>query len=277
MASERDVRDQIVASCEFFPDSLLDLACGVQLASWQSKDEPWGGHMGTKKVLPVVACVLAAGALFAASAAAAPRLWTDSSQKTLLRSVLTPPKNQPDALEFDNEGSVVGVIKVMGTEVPITCTEVELGTTVVANNDPSKANKEILETKLAMPFGIAEGDNCQTPSGMPVPTYFDTNAAGSVNANITITGGPPFIATVHKLKLSQNVGGTFCTDSLEGIKGEMKNATEGFVEEAPPNLNVALAGPITVKCGTSSSHGTFSGKFFLETMSTTTDTAFISP
>src|SRR5258706_581490 len=47
--------------------------------------------------------VLFAGALFAAPASATPRLWTNSTETTLLRSVTTEPKNQPDALEFVGE------------------------------------------------------------------------------------------------------------------------------------------------------------------------------
>lgn len=64
---------------------------------------------------------------------------------------------------------------------------------------------------------------------------------------------------------------------LEGVSGEILNVTSGFVEESPPNLNVGFAGPVSITCGKTKLAGAFSGKFFLETMSTTTDTAFIGP
>jgi hypothetical protein len=59
--------------------------------------------------------------------------------------------------------------------------------------------------------------------------------------------------------------------------GELVNQPEGFVEESPPNLHVTLAGKTAVTCGTKKFEGTFVGLFFLETMSTTTDTAWVGP
>jgi hypothetical protein len=224
------------------------------------------------KLLAGFISVLVAGAVTAAPASAAPfpQFWTNVTKTTLLRSVTSVPKNQPDAMEFANEGPVVFVLS--SKEPPIFCNEVELGTTVLVNSGA-------LETKLALPFGVAEGDNCiqELPSGViDVPTYFDTGATGAVPATITVTGGPPFVATVHKLKLSHNKAGRFCTSDLEGIKGEVKNVVEGFVEESPPNLNVSFEGaPITVTCGKTKEKGVFIAHFFLETMSTTTDTAFV--
>jgi hypothetical protein len=64
---------------------------------------------------------------------------------------------------------------------------------------------------------------------------------------------------------------------LEGVSGELINVTEGFVEESPPNLNVSFAAAVPITCGTTKLAGAFMAKFFLETMSTTTDTAFIGP
>jgi hypothetical protein len=226
-----------------------------------------------KTLIVALSSVLVGAGLSAvpASAAPFPQFWTDSTKTTLLRSVTSVPKSQPDAMEFANNGPVLFANRTK-EEPPIFCNEVEFGTTVVVNSGA-------LETKLALPFGVAEGDNCNqdNPAGVVnVPTYFDTGANGVVPATITVTGGPPFIATVHKLKLSQNRPAGFCTVNLEGIKGELHNVVEGFVEEAPPNLNVGFEGvPITTTCGKKKFAEIFVANFFLETMSTTTDTAFI--
>jgi hypothetical protein len=221
--------------------------------------------------------VLVLGALSAAPAfAKAPHLFTNVTETVPLRSVLATPKNQPDALEWAAERPMLFTFGEATKEGPVECNEVELGTTVVANGVNAKG---VEETKLALPFGVAEGDDClQSIPGavIEVPTYFDTGATGVVPATITITGGPPFIATVHKLKFSLNKAGTFCTVTTEP-SGELVNQPEGFVEESPPNLHVTLAGTTSVLCGMKKSTGTFVGLFFLETMSTTTDTAWAGP
>jgi hypothetical protein len=230
----------------------------------------------TKKVLSSVLLVLIAGALTAGVAYGSPRLWTDSSEKTLLRSVKATPKNQPDALEFVNEGNVSFKFFIEGAVKTVTCSEIEAGTTVVANNELVK----VVETKLAMPFGVAEGDDCTIPNTAgeleSAPVYFDTNAAGAVPATITLTG-PPFEATLHKLKLSLNVQGKFCTANLEGVTGVVANATEGFVEESPANLNLTVNSTVPVSCPPNKGNLEVKARFFAETMSTTTDTAFIGP
>jgi hypothetical protein len=220
--------------------------------------------------------VLVLGALSAAPAfAKSPHLYTDHFEKVLLRSVVETPKNQPDALEWANDGPVFFTFEVTG-EPPVECSEMELGTTVVANHVNAKG---LEETKLAMPFGIAEGDDCiqNFPAApLQVPTYFDTTAAGVVPAVVTITGGPPFIAKITKLKFSLDKAGTWCTLGGEPT-GELINVGEGFVEESPPNLNVTLATKTGGVCGGKKFSGTFVGNFFLETMSTTTDTAWVGP
>ncbi len=224
----------------------------------------------SKRLAAGLMFVLAAAVLYApatTSAAAFPQFWTTSAKTKLLRSVAVLPKNQPDAMEFDNESPVV--IGISSSEEPIFCNEVEIGTTVVVNSGE-------LETKLALPFGVAEGDNChqRIPGAeLEVPTYFDTTAAGVVPATITVA--PPNIATLHKLKLSHDKKGVFCTSVLEGLKGPIENAAEPFVEESPPNLKLALEGPTAVTCAGKKTAGFFMGHFFLETMSTTTDTAFL--
>jgi hypothetical protein len=236
-----------------------------------------------KNVLATGILALLVGALSAIPALASPGLWTNKSETTLLRSVKSPPINQPDALEFANQGNVAFILtNPKGEQKIVTCTEIEFGTTVVANNNVNKAGEAI--TKLALPFGVAEGDDCTTPNSAgslePVPTYFDTLANGVVPATITITGGPgpPFFATFNNLKFSQNIAGLFCTESLPGIKGEVANGAEPFVEEMPPNLSVGIKGIGPVTCGGKKA-GTVEviARFFLETMSTTTDTAWIGP
>jgi hypothetical protein len=231
-----------------------------------------------KKGLAVSALALLIGAAVTASSVAAPRLWTDKTETTLLRSVKTAPANQPDALEFVNEGPVAFVYMSPGVTKTIVCNELEFGTTVLLNNEPVNG---VLETKLALPFGVAEGDNCVTHSStgaeIPVPTYFDTAANGAVPATISLTG-PPFVGTIHKLKFSQNIEGRFCTVSAEGVTGAVSNVTEGFVEESPPNLNIAIKAVVPAVCpGVKGVKVEIIARFFLETMSTTTDTAFIGP
>jgi hypothetical protein len=235
--------------------------------------------MTTKHLLAGLATGLLAGALFAAPAGAGPKLWTDSSETVKLRSISSLPKNQPDELEFANEGPVEFRLMRKGFINPITCTEVELGTTVLGNESPVK---KVIETRLAMPFGVAEGDDCNglNSSGGPetVPTYFDTAASGAVPASIALTGVGPFKATIENLKLSQQVEkGTFCTVTVEKVEGEISNVTAGFVEESPPNLNMGFSALVPVACGKEKVSAQFNAKFILETMSTTTDTAFIGP
>jgi len=224
-----------------------------------------------KKLLVGVISALAGGAASVAPASAAPfpQFWTNATKTTLLRSVTTVPKNQPDAMEFANNGPVLFVTPAGG---PIVCNEVEFGATVVVNSGE-------LETKLALPFGIAEGDDCiqEAARAFDVPTYFDTGATGVVPANITFTGAaPPFTSIIHKLKLSQNRAGAFCTVNLEKVVGKVENVVEGFVEESPPNLSMNIEGfPITTTCGKTKLKEMLFAHFFLETMSTTTDTAFL--
>jgi hypothetical protein len=240
-----------------------------------------------RKLLAAAVAAVAIVALAAspASAGKLPRLWTDSTMTTPLRSVTTPPKDQPDALEFVN-------LEAFGFELrdtsetpfePAECTEVEFGTAVVTNLPEEEL--KVSENKLAMPFGVAEGDNCFSANGLPVRLYFDTNPTGGVPATITFSGAGPLVfkGKIHKLKLSTEVvapiPNLFCTITLENTELNLQDVTEGFVEENPPNLTASLVPgatgtetcppsklkhPINVK-----------GSFFLETMSTTTDTAFI--
>jgi hypothetical protein len=252
------------------------------IVSAQRVQSSTGGSM-RKNVLATLILALLVTALSAIPALAVPGLWTNKTETLLLRSVKTPPMNQPDALEFANQGTVAFILtNAKGEQKTIACNEIEFGTTVLANRNVNKAGEP--ETKLALPFGVAEGDECTTPNTAgslePVPTYFDTLANGAVPVVIAITGGPgpPFFATFKQLKFSQNIGGLFCTENLAGIVGEVSNGAEPFVEEMPPNLSVGLKGSGPVTCGGKKA-GTVEiiARFFLETMSTTTDTAWIGP
>ena len=82
------------------------------------------------------------------------------------------------------------------------------------------------------------------------------------------------------MTVSQDFGDKFCRWDLDQTSGLIQNATEGFVEDAPPNLSLKFdAGAVPVK-NTANSRGCpkvgkFSGEFALETMSTGTDTAYV--
>jgi hypothetical protein len=208
----------------------------------------------------------------------------DKEKGVLLRDVTSTPTNQPDALEFVNNGEVKLEATIAAKKETIVCTEIEFGGTVLDNN--LKEEKEAVT--LAVPFGVAEGDNCKVGAAN-VPTYFDTLATGAVGnqatgkvASITIAdsgAGSKIIATVHNLKFSQNIPGIgFCTSNVDGKAGEVTNVTAGFVEEAAPNLNVQFTKaevPIESSGGVGCpTKGELTGNFFLETPSTQTDTAF---
>jgi hypothetical protein len=88
-------------------------------------------------------------------------------------------------------------------------------------------------------------------------------------------------ATVNDLKFSQNIPGIgFCTGDLNGITGTVTNSEGPFVEEKTPNLNVQFTKQkvaITSSGGTNCpKEGELTANFFLETMSTKTDTAWVA-
>jgi hypothetical protein len=213
----------------------------------------------------------------AASASAAERqLFNEESEGTrkLLRDVNTKPPIgalQPDALEFVNNGTAKLAIVGLGT---IECSQIEFGTTLV-NNDGVSA------LKLAVPFGVAEGDQCSLAGIGNVPIYFDTLANGAVGsganvASITVTGAKPgpYAATVHDLSVSQNLGGTFCTYQLNGVEGKVADSKGPFVEEKLPNLEAKFEKVKVTISGEQGcpAEGKLTANFFLETPSTTTDT-----
>jgi len=227
-------------------------------------------------LIPVL--VAAMFALTAASASAALRIYNKkpSSGGTALRDVKAAPANQPDAGEFVNNGN----IELKTGAGTITCTEQEFGTTVVNNN-----GTEAL--KLALPFGVAEADNCSV-SGANVPTYFDTTAEGAVGvgasvASITVTeAGGKLVAEFHNLKFSQNIGGNFCTGEVSNKTANVTNGTEPFGEEGSPvakalkvkfeKASIPISG---ATCPLAGSNAELTGEYYLETPSTETEGAYI--
>jgi hypothetical protein len=219
--------------------------------------------------LGVFAALVAMVAMaFAAASAGAfvPEL-RDKKAGTALRDLTSTPTNQPDAGEFVNSTEVKLATKA-GT---IVCTEIEFGTTVVKNR-----NKEVT---LAVPFGVAEGDNC-TVGVAQVPTYFDTNNLGAVGtgastvATVTVTGAGT--ATVHNLSFSQNIPGVgFCTGEVSGLSGTVANGTEPFGEEGATGLTVKFETEVSISgTGCEAALGAkakLTGTFRLETPSTATD------
>jgi hypothetical protein len=239
--------------------------------------------MQTKLFVSVLVAVLAVAALCALPAMASPVFWTDASKTTPLRDRETSPKDHPDTLEFANQGPVTFSAVFPAGTVSVSCSEVELGTTVVINDG-------VEETTLSVPFGLFQGNQCVGSDGFPVPTRVQalppgqgTGVVGTApdTALITVAGSaPPFIATLHHMVIWQDFGGKFCAWNLDLVGGLLDNATAEFVEEAPANLSMRFSEvevPITHPRGTAGcpTTGTFSAEFLLETMSTDTDTAFI--
>jgi hypothetical protein len=237
-----------------------------------------------KKALLVALTTLLVGGLFAASASAAPRFFEEKGGP-LLRSVATlPSKLQPSAIEFNAIEGVTWRFKFLPEttkeELQVHCNEVEVGTTVVTNLIEEKEN----ENKLAMPFGVAEGDECfGGNSGGFVPTFFDTNAAGAVPATITFGGVLPAItAKLHKLKMSfEPLPEEFCTATFENTPGEVVDVGGPFSEESFPNTFIAFrSAHFTGSCvpvgkPLKKFNGELTATLFVETPSTVTDTVWI--
>jgi hypothetical protein len=235
------------------------------------------------KLLGSTAVALTVASMSAPPTSAYPRFWTDSTKTTPLRDLNTPPKRVPDVLEFANQGPVTFSMQLSTGADTVACDEVDLGAAVVVNDG-------VEETMLSVPFGVFEGDRCIGSGGAVVPARFHTLppwlGVGAVGTGlkvtkITVTGSAaPFAATIHYLPISLDLGDKLCRWALEQTSGQIENATEGFVEEAPPNLSLKFSAVhVAVKNMTGSkgcpTSGTFSGEFVLETMSTATDTAFV--
>lgn len=238
------------------------------------------------KFLVGLVSVLVVGVLLAGPAAAhTPRFFNEASVGTRvpLRSVASLPSiRQPDAIEFNNNGNVTLTLHFLPTKgkgettTTVVCTEIEFGTTVVTNN--LEATEEA--NKLALPFGVAEGNECKEPPGAPVPTYFDTLATGVVPAYIMFSGEKPLLkASIHNLKLSSVVGGKFCTSTFENTIGEVVDELPGIPEETIPNTHLVFTkAPFTGTCEgkpVTKFNGELTAEFFVETMSTLTDTVWV--
>jgi hypothetical protein len=235
-------------------------------------------------LMTMLGAVLAMLAMSASAALAAPQFWTQQGAgRELLRSVSSTPKNQPAAIEFNNNGPVEMLIlattktKAIKEEFEVLCNEFEYGTAVVTNNPEGIGG----ENELRLPWGVAEGDECEpNGGGGAVPVYFDTNAAGVVPATITFSGVYPAIkAKLHKLKMSIDVGGVYCTATFENTEGEVIDSTGPFVEEEPPNTAIQFNGaPFSGTCEGKpviKFKGFLYANVFVETTSTLTDTVWI--
>jgi hypothetical protein len=205
------------------------------------------------------------------------QLLDKSTAGVLMHDVTTPNANQPDTLEFVNDGAVT----FKTTTATVTCEEIEVGTTVVR----AKATMANPTVALALPWGVAEnGTDVLAPRDCSAPTWFDTTAEGAVGAGVkvaSVTVGDAagvWTAEFHNLKFSVELAaGLVCTGNLDTVKVPVENVTTGFVEENKPNVNAkfeATAVPVTgTGCPTASE---LTGKFFLETGSGKFDTAFLS-
>jgi hypothetical protein len=232
--------------------------------------------------LIVALAALGSMAFLASSAFGAEQLYNKkpSAGGVLLRSLTTAPKLQPDAGEFVNSTNVTLVVPELGT---VTCKELEFGTTV-------KNNAGAGATTLALPFGVAEGDECTTVAGgvtFEVPTYFDTNEQGAVGtgattvATATLAGANPNgKATFANLFFSQHLPtGEWCRSKFGGVTAAIANGTEPFGEEGGSGLTATFTNALlpieeaeSGLCAKQKGKNfTLNGTFRLETPSTGTD------
>jgi hypothetical protein len=225
--------------------------------------------------------VVAALALTSRPALAGPRFWTNERRETLLRDVKsTPNENQPDAVEFVNNGNIM--LKTSGGLInpTITCKEIEFGGAVLSNTEAV--------AKVTVASGVAEGDECTDENNNRVRMLFDTLVSGAVGnvtngdvATFTVSGEKsPFTATMNDLSWSFNdpwIGSSiWCTASAGGITAEVTNSKGPFVEEAGPNLQLKFQeAPVSVAgtgCWTAMK---LTGQFVLETASNAPETAWV--
>jgi len=170
-----------------------------------------------------------------ALAAADDALYTDNTATTLLRDIKSTPVNAPGALEFVNNGNFI--VNAAGGVFTNTCSEVEFGTYITDNGGGNLGL-----SKLSLPFGLFEGDNCN--SQMFFDTTSDAGHPAATPALITIadTGaGGADQATVTGLQLTVSFGGTFCTFS-GNLVGSITNSNGPFNEETTPNLQLDFSG-----------------------------------
>jgi hypothetical protein len=232
-----------------------------------------------KGLLVGLASAAISSAVMASAASAAPKFF-DKEGGVLLRSVSSlPSKDQPAAIEFGTVEAASYVLNFSAAEsLTIVCHEVEYGTTVLTNTLEGVEG----ENKLALPFAVAEGDECMGgAAGGLIPTYFDTTAAGALPATITFSGVLPAItAKLHKLKISFEITpGVFCTATFEGTPGEVVDVKGPFAEESMPNTFIHFSkAPFSGTCATKPIKkftGELTTLMFVETPSTATDTVWI--
>jgi hypothetical protein len=219
-----------------------------------------------------------AGAMAASAfAVAGPRIYNQKGEPRQLLLDATGESKTPDVLEFANNGTVKFEYEAAGLKKTLACREIELGGAVISNTESL--------LKLGVPFAVSEGDDCET-GGASIINRFETTAEGVVGspalnkvASITVTGtAEPYTATVGNLKMGQAfLGIGLCIFNLNGVAGTVRNVTGEFVEEKPPNLNIQFTlAHVPMEGATGCpKEASLTGNFFLETMSTTTDTAFI--
>jgi phospholipase C len=230
-----------------------------------------------------LAVALVIAALCAPTTVASPIFWTYSTKTTPLRDLTVPPKNTPDSLELENRGPVTFSMDLPAGQVTVSCNEVELGAAMDTNNGAE-------ETMLSITSGVFENDECVGSDGRRVPSRFHTVppwlGVGAVGTTFKVTkltvagDSAPFPATIHYMTMEQDFGDKHCIWNFELTGGQIENATEGFVDEGPPNLSLKfLPVEVPVKNATGSKGcpkaGTFSGEFTLESTSTASNAAFV--
>jgi hypothetical protein len=206
------------------------------------------------------------------------QLFDKKTAGVLMHGVATPNANQPDTLEFVNDGAVT----FKTTTATVVCEEIEVGTTVVT----AKATMANPTVALALPWGVAEnGTDVLAPKDCTAPTWFDTTAEGAVGAGVKVatvavgdTNNLIWVAEFRNLKFSVELAaGLVCTGNLDGVRVPVENVTTGFVEEKTPNLSAKFVATGVPVAGTGCpATSELTGKFFLETGSGKFDTAFLS-
>jgi hypothetical protein len=217
-------------------------------------------------------------AFMATSAFAADELLTTENGGTRLRELTTTPAGSPDSLEFVNSGSLAWKL----SELSNTCTEIELGAFVKTN--PVGGNPE-----LALPWGVAEGDNC-TFAVLFGPVTADAAHPGALQTSMVIKDDEPRPNPIHaevtKFEMAW-LGMPFGTciygvKEAEKLVGNVTTTGGPYGEEgAAPNLTVSFSGK-TMKKQAGSGEACpaeielTKAVFVLETPSTNTDGAFYS-
>jgi len=223
-----------------------------------------------------VVCVFAFTAASALAVEDDQLFTTNAGGGTALRELTTAPAGFPESAEFVNSGEVVLKASVVENK----CTEIAFGTFVTKN-------KLEEDPVLSLPYGVAEGDNCN------FSTYFGVVSAdaahpGSLEASVTVKDEEPepnpVRAYVKNLQfaLLGTAAGTcvYGVSGAEELVGNVTSPNGAYGEEgAAPNLTVSFSGKKVKKQALSGGLCPAEGElatavFVLETPSTTTDGAF---